>query len=132
VKLYTVPGQVKYKSTRKLVLRGVDGVVFVADSLKLRRGKNMESLRDLHENLKSMGLSILRIPLVMQYNKRDLENTEIPLLPVEQMERELNRRLKAPSFPGSAATGHGVGAALSGCLKLTLKHLYREFKWDQK
>ncbi|MFP4194491.1 MAG: GTP-binding protein, partial [Desulfobacterales bacterium] len=61
VKLYTVPGQVKYKSTRKLVLRGVDGVVFVADSLKLRRGKNMESLRDLHENLKSMGLSILRI-----------------------------------------------------------------------
>ncbi|MCF8110547.1 MAG: GTPase domain-containing protein [Desulfobacteraceae bacterium] len=132
VKLFTVPGQVKYKSTRKLVLRGVDGVVFVADSLRLRREKNIESLKDLHENLKSMGLSILHIPLVMQYNKRDLENTEIPLMPVEQMERDLNRQLKAPSFPASAVTGQGVGPTLSKCLKLTITNLYREFKWGQK
>lgn len=132
VQLYTVPGQVQYSSTRRLVLKGVDGVVFVADSLKVRREKNMESLRDLHENLKSMGLSILRIPLVMQYNKRDLENTAMPLMPVEQMERDLNRQLKVPSFPASAVDGKGVGATLTQCLKLTLKHLHREFKWAQE
>ncbi|MFW6011313.1 MAG: GTP-binding protein [Desulfosalsimonas sp.] len=132
VQLYTVPGQVQYSSTRRLVLKGVDGVVFVADSLKVRREKNMESLRDLHENLKSMGLSILRIPLVMQYNKRDLENTAMPLMPVKQMERDLNRQLKVPSFPASAVDGNGVGATLTQCLKLTLKHLHREFKWAQE
>ncbi|MFO7931798.1 MAG: GTP-binding protein [Thermodesulfobacteriota bacterium] len=131
VQLYTVPGQVQYRSTRRLVLKGVDGVVFVADSLKVRREKNMESLRDLHENLKSMGLNILRIPLVMQYNKRDLENTAMPLMPVEQMERDLNRQLKVPSFPASAVDGQGVGTTLTQCLKLTLKHLHREFKWAQ-
>ncbi|MFP4451747.1 MAG: GTP-binding protein [Desulfobacterales bacterium] len=132
VKLYTVPGQVQYSSTRRVVLKGVDGVVFVADSLKLRRRKNMESLKDLHENLKSMGLSILRIPLVMQYNKRDLQNTEISLMPVEQMEKELNRQLRVPSFPASAIHGQGVGIALTRCLKLTLKNVYKEFKWGQK
>lgn len=131
VQLYTVPGQVQYKSTRRLVLKGVDGVVFVADSLKVRREKNMESLRDLHENLKSMGLSILRIPLVMQYNKRDLEKTAMPLMSVEQMQRDLNRQLKVPSFPASAVEGQGVGTTLTQCLKLTLKHLHKEFKWAQ-
>ena len=72
VQLYTVPGQVQYSSTRKLVLRGVDGVVFVADSLKVRREKNMISLQDLQKNLKEYGLNILTTPLVMQFNKRDL------------------------------------------------------------
>jgi hypothetical protein len=129
--LYTVPGQVQYRATRELVLKGVDGIVFVADSLKVRREKNMISLKDLHENLKKMGLDIRRVPLVMQYNKRDLEKHGFPLMPVEKMEHELNRQLKVPSLPGSALSGEGVGAALTQILKLTLKHLQKEFRWAQ-
>jgi hypothetical protein len=131
VQLYTVPGQVKYKSTRKLVLKGVDGVIFVADSLTVRRESNMKSLKDLHQNLKEYGLSIFRVPLVLQYNKRDLGEQGIPLMPLEQMERELNHQLKVPSFAASAVTGEGVGKTLLEGLKLTLKHLQRELKWAQ-
>jgi mutual gliding-motility protein MglA len=131
VQLYTVPGQVKYSSTRKLVLRGVDGVVFVADSLDVRREKNMLSLQDLQKNLKEYGKSIFQTPLVLQYNKRDLADDGIPLMGIEQMDRDLNRQLKVPSFPGSAVKGDGVGATLKQCLKLTLKSLQKEFKWAQ-
>jgi mutual gliding-motility protein MglA len=131
VQLYTVPGQVKYSSTRKLVLRGVDGVVFVADSLEVRREKNMHSLKDLQSNLKDYGKSIFKVPLVMQFNKRDLAEQGIPLMAVEQMERDLNRQLKVPTFEGSAVSGAGVGATLKECLKLTLQSLQREFKWAQ-
>lgn len=128
VQLYTVPGQVKYSSTRKLVLKGVDGVVFVADSLEVRREKNMQSLKDLQKNLKEYGVNLFKIPLVLQYNKRDLEK-EFPLMPVKQMERDLNRQLKVPSLPSSAVTGKGVGKTLSECLKLTLKSLQKELRW---
>jgi mutual gliding-motility protein MglA len=131
VQLYTVPGQVKYSSTRKLVLRGVDGVVFVADSLDVRREKNMLSLQDLQKNLKEYGKSIFQTPLVLQYNKRDLADDGIPLMGIEQMDRDLNRQLKVPSFPGSAVKGDGVGATLKECLKVTLKSLQKEFKWAQ-
>jgi len=131
VQLYTVPGQVQYASTRKLVLRGVDGVVFVADSLEVRREKNMLSLKDLQKNLKDYGLSIVKIPLVMQFNKRDLAEQGMPLMSIEQMERDLNRQLKVPSFPASALMGKGVGATLKECLKLTLKSLQKELKWGQ-
>ncbi|MFZ1987331.1 MAG: GTPase domain-containing protein [Desulfatitalea sp.] len=131
VQLYTVPGQVKYSSTRKLVLRGVDGIVFVADSLEVRREKNMLSLKDLQSNLKEYGKSIFKVPLVMQYNKRDLAEQGIPLMSIEQMEKDLNRQLKVPSFQGSAVSGDGVGATLKECLKLTLQSLQREFKWAQ-
>jgi len=127
--LYTVPGQVQYQATRELVLKGVDGIVFVADSLKVRREKNMLSLKDLHENLKKLGLDIRKIPLVLQYNKRDLDKQGFPLMPVEKMEHELNRQLRVPSFSGSALTGLGVGKTLSGVMKLTLKHLQKEFQW---
>jgi signal recognition particle receptor subunit beta len=130
VHLYTVPGQVQYTSTRKLVLRGVDGVIFVADSLAVRREKNMLSLKDLHQNLKEYGLSILKIPLVMQYNKRDLAKEGIPLLPVEQMDKDLNRQLKVPAFPASAVTGEGVGKTLQACLKLTIQSLKQELNWN--
>jgi signal recognition particle receptor subunit beta len=129
VQLYTVPGQVKYSSTRKLVLRGVDGIVFVADSLEVRREKNMISLKDLQSNLKEYGKSIFKVPLIMQYNKRDLADEGIPLMPIEQMDRDLNRQLKVPSFPGSAVKGTGVGVTLKTCLMETLKSLQREFKW---
>ena len=129
VQMYTVPGQVQYASTRKLVLRGVDGVIFVADSLDVRREKNMLSLKDLSDNLKEYGLNIFKIPLVLQYNKRDLADEGFSLMSIEQMDKDLNRQLKAPSFPGSAFTGQGVGATLKECLKLTLKHLKSEMQW---
>jgi len=73
IQLYTVPGQVKYNATRKLVLRGVDGLVFVADAMEKQREKNIRSLNQLHENLQSYKESIFKIPLVMQYNKVDLK-----------------------------------------------------------
>jgi signal recognition particle receptor subunit beta len=131
VQLYTVPGQVKYSSTRKLVLRGVDGLVFVADSLEVRREKNMLSLKDLQANLKEYGKSIFQVPLVLQFNKRDLAEQGIPLMPIELMERDLNRQLKVPTYEASAVKGTGVGATLKECLKQTLQHLQREFKWAQ-
>jgi signal recognition particle receptor subunit beta len=131
VQLYTVPGQIKYNSTRKLVLRGVDGIVFVADSLEVRREKNMLSLKDLQTNLKEYGKSIFKVPLVIQYNKRDLADEGIPLMSVEQMQRDLNRQLKVPAFPGSAVKGTGVGVTLKAGLMETLKSLQREFKWAE-
>ncbi|MCD6584281.1 MAG: GTPase domain-containing protein [Desulfobacteraceae bacterium] len=129
VQLYTVPGQIKYKATRQLVLKGVDGIVFVADSLSVRREKNMVSLKDLHENLLKMGLSIRKIPLVLQYNKRDLEKKGLPVMSFKKMNHELNRQLKVPSFSASALSGEGVGKTLNQVLKLTLQSLQNEFKW---
>lgn len=129
VQLFTVPGQQQYSSTRKLVLKGVDGIVFVADSLKVRREKNMISLKDLQQNLKDYGMNIAKVPLVLQYNKRDLEQEGIPLMPIDQMESELNRQLKVPSFSASAVSGDGVGQTLKACLKLTLESLQRQFQW---
>jgi signal recognition particle receptor subunit beta len=129
VQLYTVPGQVQYSSTRKLVLKEVDGLVFVADSLEVRREKNMLSLKDLHENLKSYGASIFKVPLVMQYNKRDLEEEGIPLMPIEKMDHDLNRQLKAPYFSASAIKGRGVPQTITECLKRTLLNLQKQLKW---
>jgi mutual gliding-motility protein MglA len=128
VQLYTVPGHVLYQSTRKLLLRGVDGIVFVADSLEVRRDGNLSSLKDLEKNLKNFDKTILEIPLVFQYNKRDLDGQVTPLMPIEKMERELNGQLKAPSFPGSAVDGQGVGQALKACLKLMWPSLKEELK----
>jgi signal recognition particle receptor subunit beta len=129
VQLYTVPGQVRYASTRKLVLRGADGIVFVADSLEVRREKNILSLKDLHENLKEYNSSVFKIPLVMQYNKRDLDGDDVSIMPVEKMDHDLNRQLKVPSFPGSALKGDGVGKTLHACLKLVLKSIQKELKF---
>lgn len=131
VQLYTVPGQAKYSSTRKLVLKNVDGVVFVSDSLEVRRKANVLSLKDLQQNLAEQNMNIFKIPLVIQYNKRDLEEQGIPLMPVEMMERDLNSKLKAPSFEASALKGTGVGDTLKKSLVLTLRHLQQEFKWTQ-
>jgi signal recognition particle receptor subunit beta len=128
VKLFTVPGQVRYNSTRKLVLKGVDGLVFVADSLLLRREHNILSLNDLQENLSEYDLSISEMPLVLQYNKRDLAEEGIRLLPVDMMENDLNNQLKAPSFSASASNGPGVGETLRQCLQMTLKSLQDKLK----
>jgi signal recognition particle receptor subunit beta len=135
VQLYTVPGQVQYSSTRKLVLKGADGIVFVADSFAIRRDKNILSLKDLDLNLKECGLNIFKTPLVLQYNKRDMSSLadgSIPIMSVETMQNDLNRQLKVPYFPASALTGEGVGKTLKESLKLTLLHLQKEFKWADK
>lgn len=126
LQLYTVPGQVKYNATRRLVLRGVDGVVFVADSMALRREKNMVSLKNLQENLASYKLSILKIPLVLQYNKRDLGEQGIPLMPVERMDKELNGKLKVPSFEASALNGLNVVNTLKKIISLTMNSISKE------
>ena len=131
VQLYTVPGQSKYASTRKLVLRNVDGVVFVADSLEARRKANMLSLKDLQQNLAEQNMSIFKIPLVLQFNKRDLASVGIAVMPVSEMDEQLNRQLKVPTFEASALKGIGVFDTLKKCLSLTLNHLNKELKWSQ-
>jgi len=126
IQLYTVPGQVMYNATRKLVLKGVDGVVFVADSLKVQKEKNVESLENLKQNLADDGIDVREMPLVMQYNKRDLSGSNIPILSVEEMERDLNRDLKVPWLPGSALKGDGVFETLREVSKRTVKHVSRK------
>lgn len=126
IQLYTVPGQVKYNATRKLVLKGVDGIVFVADSQKQMREKNISSLNQLHENLLAQKESIFRIPLVMQYNKVDLRNQGVPILPTEIMEKDLNSKLKVPSFEGSALTGYNVPETLKKIISLTVVSIQKK------
>lgn len=121
IQLYTVPGQVKYEATRRLVLKGVDGVVFVADSMVEQREKNMQSLKNLQENLALYKKSIFKIPLVLQYNKRDLK--DVPIMPVETMEKDLNSQLKVPSFEASAITGENVVPTLKKIISLTMASL---------
>lgn len=126
VQLYTVPGQTKYNSTRKMVLKNVDGIVFVADSLEIRRKANMLSLKNLQDNLKEQNMSIFKIPLVIQFNKRDLKDQGIPIMPAELMEKELNTKLKCPSYEASALKGAGVADTLKKCLSLTIKKIHQE------
>jgi signal recognition particle receptor subunit beta len=126
VQLYTVPGQVHYDATRKLVLKGVDGVVFVADSLKVQRKKNIESLINLAKNLAEKRQSIRSVPLVMQYNKRDLDGTDSEILPLEILEKDLNSMLKVPAFEASALRGFGVFETLREISKLVVKDVSRK------
>jgi hypothetical protein len=126
IQLYTVPGQVMYNATRKLVLRGGDGIVFVADSLKVQKNKNIESLQNLVENLSDEGLSVGQVPLVLQYNKRDLMESNIPLLPVAELESDLNEGLNVPFFEASAANGDGVYETLREISKRTVKSVIRK------
>ncbi len=118
LQLYTVPGQVFYNSTRKLVLKGVDGIVFVVDSQLPMLDASKESLQNLEENLKELGLKLGDIPTVFQWNKRDLKN----IVPVEQLEKDLNPR-GLPSFQSCAQDGTGVFETLRGITKLSLTHI---------
>ncbi|HOV87898.1 MAG TPA: GTPase domain-containing protein [Syntrophobacteraceae bacterium] len=126
IQLYTVPGQVMYNSTRKLVLRGVDGVAFVADSLKVQKHKNIESLENLKENLADEGWDVRQIPLVLQFNKRDLAKSNIPILSVQEMENDLNSSLGVPCFEASALRGDGVYDTLREISKRTVKGVVRK------
>jgi len=127
---FTVPGEVKHNATRRLVLKGADGIVFVADSMVVRRKNNILSLRDLQKNLTAHRKDISKIPLVFQYNKRDLREQGIPLLPVETLEKDLNNRIKAPSFEASALTGANVTATMQKVISLTLSTVQKELKWS--
>lgn len=120
IQLYTVPGQVKYNATRKLVLRGVDGVVFVADVQKEQRKKNIDSLNQLYENLKTHNLDLFNIPFVMQYNKIDLRNSKIPILNSKIMQKDLNSLIKAPAYEASALKGGNVILTLKKIITMTL------------
>ncbi len=116
--LYTVPGQVYYNATRKLVLQGADGVVFVADSQKSQLDSDIESFSNLQKNLLEHGIDIRHIPVVIQYNKRDLPN----VFSIEQLEEELNFR-NVPSYPASALMGEGVFHTLRSVAEGVLKRL---------
>jgi signal recognition particle receptor subunit beta len=118
--LYTVPGQVYYNATRRLVLQGADGVVFVADSQGRQLDENLESLQNLHANLLDQGVDVRAMPLVLQYNKQDLPK-ELVLTHAE-MDDALNFRA-VPSFPADALHGTGVFESLKGISELVLKRL---------
>jgi signal recognition particle receptor subunit beta len=119
--LYTVPGQVFYDASRKLILKGVDGVVFVADSQEERFEANLESLDNLRHNLREQGLDLDRLPWVLQYNKRDLPSA----IPVDELRQALNPTGKILDFEASATTGKGVFETLKALAKLVLNDLRR-------
>lgn len=122
--LYTVPGQVKYNATRKLVLKGADGVVFVADSMEVMREKNINALQNLRENLASYKIDLDNsFPFVLQYNKRDLADEGIALLDVETMNQDLNSELNAPYFTASATRGDNVITTVKKVISLTVVSL---------
>src|SRR5678815_3708198 len=125
LQLYTVPGQVFYNETRKLVLKGVDGIVFVADSQETMLGANVESFKNLEENLKGHGIKLGEMPHVIQFNKRDLPK----LASIEDLNAGLNK-FNAPFYESVATTGIGVQDTLKAITKLVLLHLTR--KYDPK
>ncbi len=119
--LYTVPGQVFYDASRKLILKGVDGVVFVADSQVDRMEANIESIRNLEENLEEHGFDLKTIPYALQFNKRDLPN----VMPVDEMYRMLNYK-REPTFVGIATQGVGVFDTLKNVAKQILVELRKK------
>jgi len=122
IQLYTVPGQVFYDATRKLVLRGADGVVFVADSQSQALDGNKESFQNLIENLREQGSELERLPHVIQFNKRDTPNA----LPVDTLNKEINR-FGCPTFEACATQGRGVRETLKGVALLVLKRLTEKY-----
>ena len=116
--LYTVPGQVFYDASRKLILKGVDGMVFVADSQEVRMEANIESIRNLDKNLKEQGYDIAAIPYTLQLNKRDLPG----ILPADEMRRLLNVKGE-PTFEATATTGEGVFETLKSVARQVLLEL---------
>jgi mutual gliding-motility protein MglA len=120
--LYTVPGQVFYAASRKLILKGVDGVVFVADSQIERMESNMESMDDLKINLSEQGYELEKLPFVIQHNKRDLPN----IMPIEDMNKLINFRAD-PWFEAVAVTGKGVFETLKAVAKQVLFELKKHY-----
>lgn len=123
IQVYTVPGQTKYDATRKLVLNGVDGIVFVADMLATMRRKNILSLKNLQENLKAYNQNIFKIPLVFQFNKVDLFQKGYPILPEKLLVNDLNRQLKRPWILASALNGENVALTLKRIISMTTANI---------
>ena len=117
--LYTVPGQVYYNASRKLILKGVDGVIFVADSQTERMEANIEAMHNLYENLDSYGYDLTTIPFAMQYNKRDLPNA----MPMADLRAQLNP-MGVPDFEGVATEGRGVFETLGAVSKMVVQALH--------
>jgi len=128
VQLYTVPGQVFYNTTRKLVLKGVDGIVFVADSQRAMKDANIESFANLKTNLAEIGVSLDEVPLAFQYNKRDLAN----ILSVEELDEALNRDKAHESYEASAILGQGVFETLKAISRLTLRSLKKRMSGEDR
>jgi mutual gliding-motility protein MglA len=121
--LYTVPGQVQYNATRKLVLQGVDGIVFVADSQWSKQKDNLESFYNLKENIAEQSMDLLDLPYLLQYNKRDLPDAAM----IEYMEFALNKeKIKVPSFEAVASTGKGVFDTLNAISRMTIAKLLKD------
>jgi signal recognition particle receptor subunit beta len=116
--LYTVPGQVYYNASRRLILKGVDGLIFVADSQRNRLEANIEAMHNLYENMESYGYDVETIPFIIQYNKRDLPD----IMPVEELRSVLNP-MGVPDFEAVAVEGEGVFQTLSAVSKLVVKSL---------
>ncbi len=116
--LYTVPGQVFYDASRRLILKGVDGVIFVADSQRERMEANMESVRNLEQNLTDHGFELKEVPFALQFNKRDLDNA----MPVDEMYRMLNYK-REPTFEAVATDGTGIFDTLKSVAKQILVEL---------
>jgi signal recognition particle receptor subunit beta len=127
LQLYTVPGQVFYNATRRLVLKGVDGIVFVADSQNAAMDTNLESLKNLRENLGELGLSIEQVPIVFQYNKRDIRN----ILPVDKLHEAMNPG-GVPEFEAAAIHSVGVFETLKGISRLALAAIRRKLAEDNR
>ncbi len=123
LQLYTVPGQVHYNSTRQLVLRGADGVVFVADSQRAMQSSNIDSFKNLQENLLLQGIALDGFPLVLQFNKRDLRDT----VSVEELNDDLNL-YSVPIFEAVATNGVGVQETLEGIVKLVMRNLRERYE----
>jgi hypothetical protein len=118
LQLYTVPGQIFYRASRRLILRGIDGVVFVADSQPARLDANLESMDDLRDNLAEQGTALERLPFVIQYNKRDLEG----VASLDELRAQLNPG-GVPEFEAAATRGGGVFETLKAVSRLALEEL---------
>jgi signal recognition particle receptor subunit beta len=128
VQLYTVPGQVFYNTTRKLVLKGVDGIVFVGDSQVAMKDANLESMVNLRTNLAEIGVSLDDLPLVCQYNKRDLPN----ILSLQELEDSLNPDRRHESYEACAVLGQGVFETLKAVSKLTLRAVKKKMLGEER
>ncbi len=123
IQIYAVPGKVEHNATRRLILRGVDGIVFVADAMAVQRENNIISLQNLQENLEIYKKDIFSIPIVMQYNKIDLRDQPILLTSAEDLNSDLNSQLKAPWFETSALKGINISEVLKKITSTTLASL---------
>jgi len=128
VQLYTVPGQVFYNTTRKLVLKGVDGIVFVADSQRAMKEANIESYQNLRSNLAEIGVKLEELPLVLQYNKRDLAS----ILSLDELEETLNPARTYESYEACAVLGQGVFETLKAISRLTLRSLKKRMLGEER